>query len=269
MKTVLITGASRGIGQAAATLLAQHGFTVFGTSRQPQTSTPNGFTLLPLDVRDNESVQRCVDTVLTQTGHIDVLINNAGHSISGAVEEAIVEDAQKLFETNFFGVIRMTNAVLPHMRQRGSGHIINISSVAGIIGVPYLGVYASSKHALEGYSTSLRYELRQLGIHVSLVQPGDIHTDIVAVPPSNPLAAYDGIREQVTALHDANVRNGPPPEKVARVILGAIQNDTPRLHYTATTRQELFVPLMRRLFPDWLTEFFIRNNYHMNDQRRP
>src|SRR5678815_5214232 len=114
MKTVLITGASRGIGLATATLLTQCGYKVFGTSRQPQSTTPNGFTLLQLDVRDESSVQRCVEAVIAQTGNIDVLINNAGHSLSGAVEEATAEDAHQLFETNFFGVIRVTNAVLPH-----------------------------------------------------------------------------------------------------------------------------------------------------------
>ncbi len=266
MKTVLITGASRGIGLATATFLVHQGYTVFGTSRQPQPSTLNGFTLLQLDVRDESAVQRCVQTVINQAGHIDVLINNAGHSLLGAVEEATAEDARQLFETNFFGVIRVTNAVLPHMRQAHSGHIINISSLAGIIGVPYLGMYAASKHALEGYSASLRYELRQFGIHVSLIQPGDIQTGIAAMPYSNPIAAYDGIRERVTAIHDANVRNGPPPEKVAGVILRAIQSHSPRLRYTVTTGQEFWVPWMKRLLPDWLTEYFIRDAYHISDK---
>ncbi len=266
MKTVLITGASRGIGLATATLLAQQGYSVFGTSRKPQATTLNGFTLLPLDVCDAESVQHCAETVITQAGKIDVLINNAGHNLTGAVEEASAEDARQLFETNFFGVIRMSNAVLPHMRQAGSGHILNISSLAGIVGVPYLGIYSASKHALEGYSASLWYELRQFGIDVSLVQPGDIQTDIIAVPHSNPVTAYDGIRERVTALHDANVRNGPPPEKVARVILQALQSPKPRLRYTVTTGQEFWVPWMKRLLPDWLTGQLIRAVYRMNDK---
>jgi NAD(P)-dependent dehydrogenase (short-subunit alcohol dehydrogenase family) len=266
MKTVLITGASRGIGLATATLLAQHGYKVFGTSRQPQSTTLKGFTLLELDVRDQSSVQHCVEAVIAQTGNIDVLMNNAGHSLSGAVEEATPEDARQLFETNFFGVIRMTNAVVPHMRQARTGHIINISSLAGIIGVPYLGLYAASKHALEGYSTSLRYELQQFSISVSLIQPGDIQTGIIAVAPSNPVTAYDGIRERVTAIHDSNVGNGPPPEKVARAILKAIQSPRPRLHYLVTSGQEFGVPWMKRLLPDWLAEHLIRDAYHMNDQ---
>ncbi len=264
MKTVLITGASRGIGLATATLLTQHGYTVFGTSRQPESNTLNDFTLLPLDVCDEDSVQHCIQTIINQTGQIDILINNAGQSLSGAVEEASADDARQLFETNFFGVIRVTNTVLPYMRQAQHGHIINISSLAGIVGVPYLGIYAASKHALEGYSTSLRYELRQFRIHVSLIQPGDIHTGIIAVPHSNPIASYDGIREKVTAIHDTNVRNGPSPEKVAQVILHAIQSHKPKLHYTATTGQEFWVPWMKRLLSDWLTERLILNAYHMD-----
>ncbi len=264
MKTILITGASRGIGLATATLLALRGYTVYGTSRQPQAETLNGFTLLKLDVRDAESVKACIETVINHSGRLDVLVNNAGYTLSGAVEEATLEDTYRLFETNFFGVMRLTNTVLPHMRRESSGHIINIGSLAGLIGVPYLGLYAASKHALEGYSASLRYELHGSGIHVSLVEPGDIQTEIVSEPPSNPLVAYDGIRERVAAIHAANLRNGPPPEKVARVILRAIQQRKPKLRYTVTAGQEILVPWARRLLPDWLMEYFIRDAYHMN-----
>lgn len=262
-KTVLITGASRGIGLATAALFAQKGYTVYGTSRQPQAETLNGFTLLKLDVRDNESVKAGVEAIISRSGRLDVVINNAGYTLSGAVEEATVEDAYRLFETNFFGVMRLTNSALPHMRQAGGGRIINISSLAGLIGVPYLGLYAASKHALEGYSASLRYELHGSGIHVSLVEPGDIHTDIASEPPSNPVAAYDSTRERVAAIHAANLQHGPPPEKVARVILRAVQQTTPELRYTVTTGQESLVPWARRLLPNWLMEYFIRRAYNL------
>ena len=140
-----------------------------------------GFECLPLDVQDDASVQSCVETVLQRTGRIDVLINNAGVSLGGAIEEASLADVRQLFETNFFGVVRLTSAVLPHQRRARSGLIINISSLAGIVGVPYIGIYAASKHALIGYSTSLRYELKSLGIHVTLVEPGDAATTITNV----------------------------------------------------------------------------------------
>ncbi|MCA0456609.1 MAG: SDR family NAD(P)-dependent oxidoreductase [Chloroflexi bacterium] len=260
-KTILITGASRGIGLATATLLAGRGFTVYGTSRQPQAETRNSFTLLPLDVRDEQSVNTCVETVISRSGRLDVLINNAGYTLSGAVEEATVADAYRLFETNFFGVMRLTNAVLPHMRRAGRGHIINISSLAGLIGVPYLGLYAASKHALEGYSASLRYELYASNIHISLVEPGDIHTSIASEPPSNLLAAYDGVRERVAAVHAHNLKHGPPPEKVARVILKAIEQPEPRLRYTVAGGDETLLPWARRLLSNGLLEYFIRRAY--------
>lgn len=262
-KTILITGTSRGIGLAIANLLAQRGHTVFGTSRHPGQIAANGFDLLPLDVRDDASVKSCVDTVLQRAGHIDVLINNAGVSLAGAVEEASLDDVRQLFETNFFGVFCMTSAVLPFMRRARSGLIINISSLAGIVGVPYLGVYAASKHALVGYTTSLRYELKPLGIHVVLVEPGDTATTIANMPPSNPIAAYDSVRERAAAIHEANVRYGLPAEKVAHAVLRIIESSHPRLRYTVTAGEQFWVPWMKRLLPEWLIEHIIRDAYKL------
>lgn len=266
-RVILITGASRGIGYASARLLAAHGYTVYGTSRTPEKTQVEGFELLKLDVRDDQSVTVCVQTVLDRAGHIDVLVNNAGYSLSGAAEEATAEDARSLFETNFFGILRMNNAVLPHMRKARRGHIINISSIAGIVGVPYLGIYTATKFALEGYSETLRHELRDLGIAVSLVEPGDIHTDIVTEAPSNRFADYDGAREQTLAIHERNVRSGPPPEKVAQALLKVIESPSPRLRYAVTYRQEFWVPWMKRLLPDWLTEALVRDNYKIGKNR--
>lgn len=265
-KVVLISGASRGIGLATAQLLAERGCTVFGGSRYPDQVSVSGFTLLQLDVRHQESVNHFVEAVLHRAGRIDVLINNAGISLAGAVEEATPDDARRLFETNFFSVIRLTNAVLPYMRAQRSGKIINISSIAGIIGVPYLGIYAASKYALEGYSESLRHELRDLGITVSLIEPGDIHTSIVNEPPSNRFKDYDGVRERTEAVHQSNVRNGPPPERVAQVILRVVQSRSPRLRYRITQKQEFWVPWMKRLLPDFLTERLVRDNYHLDER---
>jgi NAD(P)-dependent dehydrogenase (short-subunit alcohol dehydrogenase family) len=256
---VLITGASSGIGLATAQLLAERGYTVIGGSRrQPDVS---GFTLLPLDVRDDESVARWVQAALDRMGRIDALVNNAGHSLGGAVEEATAEDARRLFETNFFGVIRVTNAVLPVMRAQGSGRVVNIGSLAGQLGVPYLGLYGASKFALEGYTESLRYEVRRFGIHVSLVEPGDIRTDIVALPASRAIPAYNGERETVTAIHTANVRNGPPPADVARVVARVLADQRPRLRYRAG--REWYVPLARRLVPPGLLEWAVRKAYNL------
>jgi short-subunit dehydrogenase len=263
-KTILITGASRGIGLASANLLTQRGYTVFGTSRHPEQITAGGFDLLPLDVQDDASVKTCIDIVLERAGQLDVLINNAGVSLAGAVEEASLADVRQLFETNFFGVLRLTSAVLPHMRRARRGLIINISSLAGIVGVPYLGIYAASKHALVGYTTSLRYELKPLGIQVALIEPGDTRTTIVNSPPSNTITAYEGVRERATAIHEANVRNGLPAERVARAVLRVIESPAPRLRYTVTAGEQFWVPWMKRLLPEWLIERIIRDAYKLD-----
>jgi NAD(P)-dependent dehydrogenase (short-subunit alcohol dehydrogenase family) len=261
---ILITGASHGIGLASANLLAQRGYTVFGTSRAPEQASVSGFELLKLDVCDQQSVEACVQTVLERAGRLDILINNAGIAVGGALEEATMDDAKRLFETNFFGVLRMTNAVLPHMRQRRQGRIINMSSLAGLVGVPYLGLYVASKYALEGYSESLRYELRHFGIHVSLIEPGDLHTALVNEPPSKRLPDYDGVRERAGAIHDANMLYGPPPDRVARAVLRAAESRSPRLRYRVPDGSEFWVPWMKRLLPDSLIEWIVRDTYKLD-----
>jgi NAD(P)-dependent dehydrogenase (short-subunit alcohol dehydrogenase family) len=171
-KVVLVTGASSGIGSATAEHLVNRGYRVFGTTRSPQkAATSSGVTLLPLDVTIEESVSRAVQAVLDAAGRIDVLVNNAGLGVFGAFEETSIEQAQALFDTNVFGIIRTTQAVLPHMRARRSGLIVNVSSVQGFIPAPYSAIYSSTKHALEGLSESLDHEVRQFGIRVVLVEP--------------------------------------------------------------------------------------------------
>src|SRR5881275_1207113 len=172
-RVALVTGASSGIGEAAARALVGAGFTVYGTSRRATPGEKRGeVVFVPLDVTDDESVANAVREVLDRSGRIDVLVNNAGLGVAGAAEESSVEQAHALFETNLFGSIRMMRAVLPHMREQRSGRIINVSSVVGLIPVPYMALYASSKHALEGYSESVDHEVREHGVRVLLVEPG-------------------------------------------------------------------------------------------------
>src|SRR5438067_9288448 len=184
----LVTGASSGIGQATAELLAAHGFTVFGTSRTPREGT-RSYTWLPLDVRSDDSVQTAVQSLLAQAGRIDLLVNNAGYVQFGAIEESSVADAQAQLDTNLFGVIRMLKAVLPVMRQQGSGRIINISSIVGHVAAPYGGLYATSKFALEGLSEALSEEVCPFGVTVSIIKPGFANTPIVSQTrmPTTPL----------------------------------------------------------------------------------
>lgn len=265
-RVILITGASTGIGLASAEALTARGYTVFGTSRHPDQYPARNFPLLPLDVREDESVKTCVDEVMTRAGRIDVLINNAGFSLSGAVEEASIDEAKQLFETNFFGVLRMVKAVLPIMRRQRSGHIINMSSLGGMVGVPYIGLYSASKHALEGYSESLRFEVKQFNIRVSLVEPGDARTAIADLTPApaQPIADYDGVREQVNAIHSANVAGGTAPEVIAQAIVRLIEKPRPRLRYPITKGMEVFFPLARRFLPYSVLEQNLRGYYKLD-----
>jgi short-subunit dehydrogenase len=173
MQTVLITGATSGIGFCIANQLHDNGFKVFGTSRNPEKNRSTvPFELLELDITSEISVQKCINTLLTITQNVDILINNAGMSICGSVEETKLEEAQLQFDTNFWGTVRMTKAILPVMRKQHFGKIITIGSLAGLIGVPFQSFYSASKHSLEGFFKSLRYEVKTFNINISVVEPG-------------------------------------------------------------------------------------------------
>jgi len=212
----LITGASSGIGKATASLLATSGFRVFGTSRKPEAETGQPYELVPLDVRSDASVHSAVQSILDRAGRIDLLVNNAGYPQAGAIEENSVADVQAQFDTNVFGVLRVTNAVLPIMRRQRSGRIINVSSLLGQVAPPFLGVYASSKFALEGLSEALRRELRPFNIHVSLIEPAFAHTSFVGQGPSQPIADYDAARRAVLAFARQGVERGMDATDVAQ-----------------------------------------------------
>ncbi len=233
---VLITGTSSGIGQAIAGAFVARGFEVFGTSRNPQRTEPiAGVELLALDVSDAASVTAAVSTVIERAGRIDVLVNNAGVGVFGAAEESSIAQAQDLFDTNFFGLIRVTNAVLPHLRAQRSGRIINIGSVLGFLPAPYGALYAASKHAVEGYSESLDHETREFGVRVSVVEPGytDTAFDANAADPDSPIESYVPLREHVKETLIKSVRTGDDPSVVARVVLKAATSRTPKLRYPA------------------------------------
>ena len=218
-RVALVTGASSGFGQATAALLAAQGFQVFGTSRTPAHNTTGSFELLPLDVDSEASVQICVQTILERTGRIDLLVNNAGFAQGGALEENSLEDARAQFETNVFGVLSMLKAVIPVMRRQGSGQIITVSSLPGVVAMPYLGLYASSKFALEGMIEGLYHELRPFHIRVSLVEPAFFRTKFDARPPAAPLAVYESARQSMMRFVRDAVEQGPDPEQVARRIV--------------------------------------------------
>lgn len=261
-KVVLITGASSGIGSATAEHLVGRGYRVFGTARSPQkVATPSGVSLLPLDVTVAASVSRVVQTVLDAAGRIDVLVNNAGLGVFGALEETSIEQAQALFDTNVFGVIRTSKAVLPHMRARGSGLIVNVSSVQGFIPAPYAAIYASTKHALEGLSESLDHEVRQFGIRVVLVEPAFTRTgfDTNSVTAATPLDAYDKERSRVVAAVAENFHAAPDPHGVAEEIARAIESPY-RLRRPVGSQAKL-VGRLRRFMPAAAVDRQLRKVY--------
>jgi NAD(P)-dependent dehydrogenase (short-subunit alcohol dehydrogenase family) len=235
-RVALVTGASSGIGEAAARQLVDAGFTVYGTSRR---ATPgeerDGVAFLRLDVTDDQSVAAAVGEVLSRSGRIDVLVNNAGLGVSGAAEESSVEQAHALFETNLYGVMRMIRSVVPVMRTQGSGRIINVSSIVGLIPVPYMALYASTKHALEGYSESIDHELREHGIRVLLVEPGFTKTgfDTSLASADEPLPVYAERRAIVDAGLAEALKTGDDPSIVGQTIVTAATDTRPKLRYPA------------------------------------
>jgi NAD(P)-dependent dehydrogenase (short-subunit alcohol dehydrogenase family) len=232
----LVTGASSGIGRAAARALAEAGFEVVGTSRNTAKATPaDGVRFLDLDVASDASVHAVVGQVIERFGRIDVLVNNAGVGSAGAAEESSVAQDQRVFDVNVFGVIRMTKAVLPHMRARGSGRIINISSVLGFLPAPYAASYAATKHAIEGYSESVDHEVREHGVRVLLVQPAYTKTgfDANAMQSDMPLPVYAQQRRIFDDVIAEAMKDGDDPAIVAEVIVSAATDSRPKLRYTA------------------------------------
>ena len=255
-KIVLITGVSSGIGQATAQLLAQQGFTVFGTSRNPSSiETMSGVEVLPLDVRLDESVNGCVDTVVKRTGRLDILVNNAGYSLVGPIEEASLEEAKAQFETNFFGVVRMVKKVLPIMRKQASGQIINISSGVGLASLPFVGLYSASKFALEGYTEALRHEVKPIQIRVSLVEPGFIETQLYNNEQlaGNSISDYDPWRQRASEAVRRHREKSLDPARVAEGILRIIESKSPMLR-NIVSKEIARTFLMRRFLPESLFE---------------
>ena len=247
----LVTGASSGIGRAAALALVGAGFAVVGTSRNAANAKPiAGVTFLDLDVASDESVRSLVGEVIDRFGRIDVLVNNAGVGAVGAGEESSIDQAKEVFDINVFGLMRMTNAVLPHMRAQGSGRVVNVSSVLGLIPAPFMATYAATKHAVEGYSESVDHELREHGVRVLLVEPAYTSTAFEAnsVPSDSPLPVYAAQRDVSSEVMAAAMRGADDPAVVAKAIIAAATDAKPKLRYTAGSMAAR-VSLLRRIVP--------------------
>jgi short-subunit dehydrogenase len=264
LPVALVTGASSGIGRASSVALAKAGYRVFGTSRKAMTAPVQGVTMLIADVTDDTSVQQLVEDVMAAAGRIDLLVNNAGYALSGAAEESSIGQVQTLFETNFHGVVRVTNAVLPIMRAQGNGRILNVGSVMGLIPGPFGAYYAASKHAVEGYSESLDHEVRPFGIRVAVIEPWATKTSIEANSPQGdrPVAAYAKTLAKYRAAFDAAMAEGDSAEDVAATILAAAQDRSPRLRYPSgkAARQTSFA---RRFLPRPLFDRTLRKQFNI------
>lgn len=261
-KTALVTGASSGIGRASAKALARAGFTVFGTSRKSAGSSPSQITMLACDVTDEGSVAALVSEVLARTGRIDVLVNNAGIGMFGGAEESSAVQVQRLYDVNLFGVVRVINAILPSMRARGQGRIINLSSALGFIPAPYSAHYAGSKFALEGYSESLDHEVRAFNVRVSLIEPGTVkgNFDQSALEPDMKTAEYDGARAWVHGFIKKALPTAVTPEEVADAVLRAATEPRHRLRYPVGKVAKQ-VGLLRRLMPARLFDKALRQQF--------
>lgn len=223
-KVVIVTGVSSGIGRAAAVKFSKQGCRVFGTVRNTaKVQSIPGVELVEMDIRDEASVQHGIQTIIAQAERIDVLVNSAGVTLLGSTEETSITEAKSLFDTNVFGILRTTQAVLPHMREQRSGRIVNISSVLGFLPAPYMGLYSASKHAIEGMSETLDHEVRKFGIRVALVEPSFTKTnmDINAPQAAARIPAYDKERSVVSQAIQKNVHKAPEPDGVATTIVDA------------------------------------------------
>jgi NAD(P)-dependent dehydrogenase (short-subunit alcohol dehydrogenase family) len=262
----LVTGASSGIGEATARRLAAAGYRVYGTSRQGASPGERSFEMLPLDVTSDASVEAAVNEVMRREGRIDLLVNNAGFGVAPAgAEESSIDQAKAIFETNFFGLIRMTRAVVPHMRRQGNGRIINIGSVLGFLPMPYGALYAATKHAVEGYSESLDHELRTRGIRVSVIEPAYTKTrfDANFLAPDSKLDEYRDVRALLGEVLKDVMATADEPTVVADVVLEAAIAARPKLRYAAGGLANR-LRLLRRFAPAGLMDAGIRKDLRLD-----
>ncbi|MEL1241878.1 SDR family oxidoreductase [Flavobacterium flavipallidum] len=265
-KVVLITGGSSGIGKSIGEFLHQKGFVVYGTSRNPERVENSVFPLVALDVRKPETIQNAVAKVVALTGRLDVVINNAGVGITGPLEEISTSEIKNNFETNFFGPIEVMKAVLPQMRQQKLGLIINVTSIAAYMGLPYRSVYSASKGALELISEGLSMEVKSFGIQITNVAPGDFATNIASGRFHAPLvqgSAYEIPYGNTLKMMDEHVDSGSDPNEMAVAVYNIIQNKNPKMHYKVGAFLQKFSIVLKRILPDRVYEKMLMNHYKL------
>ena len=263
-KVVLITGASSGIGKSVANYLSGKGMIVYGTSRTEKNDELLPYKMIALDVLDVNSIEKAVATILKEEGRLDVLINNAGMGITGPIEDTPTNEMRKVFNTNLFGAIDVMKAVLPQMRKQKSGKIINVTSIAGYMGLPFRGMYSATKGALELVTESIRMEVKNFGIQIVNVAPGDFATNIAAGRYHTPVfenSAYKEKYQENLDLMDAHVTGGMNPIEMAKVIFDIIETKNPKIHYKVGGFMEKFSIVLKRVLPDKMYEKLLMNHY--------
>ena len=265
-KVVLITGGSSGIGKSIGEFLHNKGYIIYGTSRNPDKITNSIFPLLALEVKDVNTIKLAVAKVIEISGRLDILINNAGVGITGALEEIPLEEIKNNFDTNLFGPIEVMKAVLPQMRNQKSGLIINITSIAGYMGLPYRSVYSASKGALELITEALRMEVKDFGIKITNVAPGDFATNIASGRYHAPLikgSAYEIPYGNTLKTMNEHVDSGSNPNEMAEAIYKIIQNPNPKVHYKVGAFLQKFSIVLKRILPDKVYEKMLLNHYKL------
>ncbi|WP_047532668.1 oxidoreductase [Methylotenera sp. N17] len=265
-KIAIVTGASSGIGAATAALLANSGYKVYGTSRKGAQAAQRAYRMIALDVNSEASIEAALKEVVQIEGRIDLVVNNAGFGVApGGAEESSIEQTKMIFDTNFFGIVRMTRAVVPYMRKQGEGRIINIGSILGLIPAPYMATYAATKHAVEGFSESLDHELRTRGIRVSVVEPGytNTHFEANTLEVDAKIDEYNIARKALAKLMKVAVANGDDPKVVANVVLKAANAKHPKLRYAAG-KLACRLSFLRRFAPAVLVDGGIRKELKLD-----
>ena len=265
-KVVLITGGSSGIGKAIGEFLFHKGYTVYGTSRNPEKITNSLFPLIVLDVQSKESIQHAIQKVISITKRIDVVINNAGVGIAGPIEETPTDEMRNNFETNFFGPIEVIKEVLPYMREQKMGLIINITSIAGYMGLPYRGIYSASKGALGIVTEAISMEVKNFGINLVNIAPGDFATNIASGRYHAPLikgSVYETSYERTLNQMNAHVDSGDNPENLAIAVYCIINDKNPKLHFKVGAFMQKFSIVLKRILPDRIYESMLMNHYKL------
>ena len=264
-KVILITGISSGFGKETASLLATQGHIVYGTIRK-ETVTDPAVHVLPMDLADSNSITVAVSSLLEKEGRIDVLINNAGMHTGGPIETLPLETIKLQMQTNFLGVVQLTQAVLPVMRKQGGGMIINFSSIGGLMGLPFQGIYSSGKFAIEGFSEALRMEIRQFNIKVVVINPGDFHTSNTAnrrgfLAPTGEADPYKTQYAKTLSIIENDENKGWVPVILARKLVKIVECSNPSHHYVIASMEQKLAVVLKYILPEKLFSKILRDHY--------